>query len=232
MPSSTPRHGSAATTTSASDSSTPEREQPAPGRPARRRRRRRPGRAPTTAARCPSTIRGPTSQSVSRLSRTSEPTTMSNPASVSPGTGDAGPTARGAGRRRWGHRRPGRHEQPQQQVDGDAGAGQGQRDQADPPQQRVDAAVVGQAAGDAADDLVAAAALQRRPHREPGRRGYAAAGGSADGGAGGGADVMAQTLLAADGAVHQGTPPIRPGSTNPGGFLVSARAAPVRRSAP
>src|SRR5918998_1683268 len=45
----------------------------------------------------------------------------------------------------------------------------------------------------------------------PGGGAYAAAGGSADGGAGGGADVMAQTLLAAGDAVHQGTPPSDPG---------------------
>jgi phage shock protein PspC (stress-responsive transcriptional regulator) len=45
----------------------------------------------------------------------------------------------------------------------------------------------------------------------PGGGGYTAAGGSADGGAGDGADVMAQTLLAAEGAVHQGTPPSDPG---------------------
>src|SRR4051812_20621734 len=45
----------------------------------------------------------------------------------------------------------------------------------------------------------------------PGGGGYATAGGSADGGAGGGADVMAQTILMPDGAVHQGTPPSDPG---------------------
>src|ERR671917_51160 len=59
--------------------------------------------------------------------------------------------------------------------------------------------------------------LSLRLRRSGGRTGgpgggvYAAAGGSADGGAGGGADVMAQTLLAAGGVVHQGTPPSDPG---------------------
>ena len=65
-----------------------------------------------------------------------------------------------------------RHEHPQEQVDDDAGARRrGESDEADPPQQRVDAAVVGQAAADTADHPVGAAAAQLRAHGGPGRRG-------------------------------------------------------------
>ena len=117
---------------------------------------------------------------------------------VTPGTADRGPartrsTARRAVARLGG--RAGRHEQPEQDVDDDAAAaGEGERDGADPPEQGVDAGVLGQAAGDAADHLVGAAAAQLRAGSRPGRRGggqepggWSAVGGGADGGS---AEVM------------------------------------------
>ena len=143
----------------------------------RRRRPRRPGRAPRPAARRRRSRAGATSQPV-KLRRTAPaaPMTMSRAAMVMPGTGDRGPAgARSAGgdlARPAG--RTGRHEQPQQQVDDDAGAaGEREGDEADPPEQRVDAAVLGQPAADAAEDLVGAAAAQLGAGRRPGggRRG-------------------------------------------------------------
>ena len=59
--------------------------------------------------------------------------------------------------------RPGRHEHPEQQVDDDAGAaGDGEADEADPPEHDVDAAVLGEAAADAAEHLLGAAAAELR----------------------------------------------------------------------
>src|SRR3954451_17830237 len=63
-----------------------------------------------------------------------------------------------------GPRGPGRHEDPQQQVDDDSGAtGEGESDEADPPQHRVDAAVLGDPAADATDHPIGAAAPELWP---------------------------------------------------------------------
>ena len=78
--------------------------------------------------------------------------------------------------------RPGRHQQPEQQVDDDAGAtGQREGDEADAPEQGVDAAVLGQAAADAAEDLVGPAAAQLGAGRRTGRRGWGCPGGRVEG---------------------------------------------------
>src|SRR5688500_18213512 len=58
-----------------------------------------------------------------------------------PGGGGARPGRRPGTRRLHAVRGVGRHEQPQQEVDQDAGAaGEREGDEADPPQERVDAA--------------------------------------------------------------------------------------------
>ena len=81
----------------------------------------------------------------------------------------------------------------------------------------VDAAVLGQAAADAAEHLVGAAAAQLRAGRRTGRRGRRLPGrrvqrraGSAGGGAGGGADVMAQKPADRAARNPSGKAPIRP----------------------
>ena len=138
---------------------------------------------PTTSRAVPRKARGPTSQLLNRVIRGERPDDDEQQ-----GDGDARYRRPRAGRGlhprlsgRSVRRRPvagraGRHEQPQEQVDDDAGAaGECEGDEADAPQERVDAAVLGQPTADAAEDLVGAAAAQLRADGRLGWRWRAAA---------------------------------------------------------